>query len=74
MFLFLLLLTFTVRLPHPVGAVHGQDAPQLTSYQSVFGWTLQGNNGAHVGAVALGDLLGAQGRQWHGRTLSPGLT
>lgn len=53
-----------------MGAVGVCDTPQLTSDQSVFGRALQGNDRAHVGTVALDDLLGAKGWQWHGRALS----
>lgn len=60
---------FTVGLPHPVGAVGIHDAHQLTPHQFVFGWALQGDDCAHVGAIALDDPLGAQGWQGHGRTL-----
>lgn len=68
------LLTFTVGLPHPVGAVGAHDTHQLTSYQFVSGWALQGNDCAHIGTVALYDPLGAQGWQGHGCALSLGLT
>lgn len=58
-FSFSFLLTFTVSLPHPVGAVGGHDTFQLPSYQLVFGRALQGNDCTDVGAVSLDDPLGA---------------
>lgn len=64
------LLTFTVGLPHPVGAVGVHDADQLTSNQFVFGWALQGNDCPNSCAVALDDPLGAQCWQGHRCALS----
>lgn len=68
------LLTFTVGLPHPVGAVGAHNTHQLTSHQFVFGRALQGNDCAHSGTVALDDPLRAQGWQGHGCALSLELT
>lgn len=67
---FLFLLTFTVRLPRPVSVVVVHDAHHFAPNQSVFCWALQGNNGAHGGAVALDDPLGAQSWQRHWGALS----
>ena len=61
-----LLLTFTVVLSHPVGAVDVHDTHQLTSDQLVFGWALQGDDCAHSRAISLDDPLGAQCWQGHG--------
>lgn len=67
---FLFLLTFTVRLPRPVSAVVVHDTLHFTPHQSVFGRALQGKDGAHSGAVALDDPLGAKSWQWHWGALS----
>lgn len=66
----LILLTFTVRLPRPVSAVVVHDTHHFAPNQPVFGRALQGNDGAHCGAVALDDPLGAQRRQRHRGALS----
>lgn len=55
-----------------MGAVCSQDTSQITANQLVFGRTLQGNDRAHISAVALDDPLGAQGWQRHGHALGPG--
>lgn len=66
--------TSAVGLPDPVAAVGAHDAHKLIPNQFVFVWALQGDDCAHTGAIALDDLLGAQGWQGHGFALSPGLT
>lgn len=57
-----------------MGTVGIHDACQLTSHQFVFCWALQGNDSAHIGAVALDDPLGAEGWQGHRCALSLQLT
>lgn len=57
-----------------MAAVGAHDAHKLIPNQFVFVWALQGDDCAHTGAIALDDLLGAQGWQGHGFALSPGLT
>lgn len=66
--------TSAVGLPNPVAAVGAHDAHKLIPNQFVFVWALQRDDCAHTGAIALDDLLGAQGWQGHGFALSPGLT
>lgn len=67
---FLFLLTFTGHLPRPVSAVVVHDTHHFAPDQRVFGRALQGNDGAHGGAVALDDPLGAQSWQPHRGALS----
>lgn len=57
-----------------MGAVCVHDACKLFSNQFMLVWTLQGDDRAHTGAIALDDLLGAQSWQGHGCALSLGLT
>lgn len=57
-----------------MGAVHVHDACKLFSNQFMLVRTLQGDDRAHTGAIALDDLLGAQSWQGHGCALSLGLT
>lgn len=67
-------LTFTVGVPHPVGAVGVHDTHHILSHQLVLGRALQGDDRAHGRAVPLDDPLGAQGRQGPEGALSLGAT
>lgn len=59
-FILFVLLTLAEGSPHPLGAVVAHDTLQIVAHQLVFVRTLQGNDGAHVGPIALDDPLGAQ--------------
>ena len=55
------LLTATIGFPDPLGAAGAHFTHHITAHQPGVVWALQGDDGAHVGSVALDDPLGAQG-------------
>ena len=63
------LLTATIGLPDPLGTAEAHFTHHISAHQPGVVWALQGDDGPHVGSIALDDPLGAQGWQRPGGAL-----